>query len=422
MPSGSTLTAACSAATGRSSARVEPRRNACPRQALLTITGDYTQGPGGTLRADIGPQHDRLDVERHRDARRDAPARRPRRASTRGPRTRSGSSTPATRTGTFATVSGTQATPEKAYLVDLRRRPASRSRDRASGRRNTARAVDPGERASPATRVTCDPGSWTGTPTLRLHAGCATARRSRPGRTYTLVAADGGRSIVCRVTATNANGSTQADSNTLTPPADSDHAHADPDADSHTEPASRQRAAATAEPPARRSTSTAERGTVTVRLPDGRTVPLDDATQIVTGSVIDTRKGAVRLDSRGAGGKLESGVFSDGLFKVTQTHGRQAGDRARRSSSRSTARRPSAATAPRERRRRSAGCGATRRATSAPAAATGARSTPGRSGWSRTAATARCSGRARDDPRPQERRAARRCASGPASSTVIRPR
>ena len=63
----------------------------------------------------------------------------------------------------------------------------------------------------------------------------------------------------------------------------------------------------------------AERGTVTVRLPDGRTVPLDDATQIVTGSVIDTRKGAVRLESRGAGGKLESGVFSDGLFKVTQT-------------------------------------------------------------------------------------------------------
>ena len=65
----------------------------------------------------------------------------------------------------------------------------------------------------------------------------------------------------------------------------------------------------------------AERGTVTVRLPDGRTVPLDDATQIVTGSVIDTRKGAVRLESRGAGGKIDSGVFSEGLFKVTQTGG-----------------------------------------------------------------------------------------------------
>jgi hypothetical protein len=65
----------------------------------------------------------------------------------------------------------------------------------------------------------------------------------------------------------------------------------------------------------------AERGTVTVRLPDGRTVPIGDATQIVTGSVVDTRAGAVRL-SVSAGGKLESGVFSDGLFRVTQSTGR----------------------------------------------------------------------------------------------------
>jgi hypothetical protein len=67
----------------------------------------------------------------------------------------------------------------------------------------------------------------------------------------------------------------------------------------------------------------AERGTVTVRLPDGRTVTIDEAAQIEAGSVIDTRKGAVRLTSEGAGGALETGVFSEGLFKVTQSRGRR---------------------------------------------------------------------------------------------------
>ena len=67
--------------------------------------------------------------------------------------------------------------------------------------------------------------------------------------------------------------------------------------------------------------ATAERGSVTVRLPDGRTVPLEDATQIPTGSVLDTRAGAVRLAMRGANGKIESGVFSEGVFRVTQSTG-----------------------------------------------------------------------------------------------------
>jgi hypothetical protein len=67
----------------------------------------------------------------------------------------------------------------------------------------------------------------------------------------------------------------------------------------------------------------AERGTVTVRLPDGTTVPIDAAAQIATGSVVDTRKGAVRLVSRGARGKIESGVFFDGLFRVTQSTGKR---------------------------------------------------------------------------------------------------
>lgn len=64
-------------------------------------------------------------------------------------------------------------------------------------------------------------------------------------------------------------------------------------------------------------------GKVTVRLPDGRTVRIDDLAAIESGSVIDTRQGAARLTSEGAGGELDSGVFSDGLFRVTQTRGRK---------------------------------------------------------------------------------------------------
>ena len=50
-------------------------------------------------------------------------------------------------------------------------------------------------------------------------------------------------------------------------------------------------------------------------------MPLEEATQIPTGSVVDTRAGAVRLALRGAGGKIESGVFSEGVFRVTQSTG-----------------------------------------------------------------------------------------------------
>jgi hypothetical protein len=66
--------------------------------------------------------------------------------------------------------------------------------------------------------VTCNPGSWTGSPSF-------TYRWLRDGslipgetaQTYTLVAGDAGRSIVCRVMATNAGGSAEADSGALVP-------------------------------------------------------------------------------------------------------------------------------------------------------------------------------------------------------------
>ena len=63
------------------------------------------------------------------------------------------------------------------------------------------------------------------------------------------------------------------------------------------------------------------KGVVTVRRPGGRTRRLTDGAQIPTGSVVDTRRGTVRLFSTGAGGKIQSALFFDGLFRVTQTRG-----------------------------------------------------------------------------------------------------
>src|SRR5215218_5807925 len=62
-------------------------------------------------------------------------------------------------------------------------------------------------------------------------------------------------------------------------------------------------------------------GVVTVKTPKGRTVRLEDAEQIPTGSVVDTRKGTVRLFSTGKNGTIRNARFFDGLFRVTQTRG-----------------------------------------------------------------------------------------------------
>ena len=65
------------------------------------------------------------------------------------------------------------------------------------------------------------------------------------------------------------------------------------------------------------------KGKVRIRRPGGKFVLLGDASQIPTGSTIDTRNGTVALTSTGAGGKLQKANFFDGLFKVTQTRGKK---------------------------------------------------------------------------------------------------
>ena len=65
----------------------------------------------------------------------------------------------------------------------------------------------------------------------------------------------------------------------------------------------------------------AVKGRVTIKVPGGRTVRLEDAEQIPTGSVIDTRQGTVELTSTKAGGRTQTARFFDGMFRVTQTKG-----------------------------------------------------------------------------------------------------
>ncbi len=65
------------------------------------------------------------------------------------------------------------------------------------------------------------------------------------------------------------------------------------------------------------------KGKVRIRRPGGKFVELDDASQIPTGSTIDTRKGTVALTSTAGSGKTQKANFFDGLFKVTQTRGKK---------------------------------------------------------------------------------------------------
>ena len=69
----------------------------------------------------------------------------------------------ATRTGTFATVSGTQATPQKSYLVAYD--PTGVTLSIGLGPANTAPPSIPAS-GEPGDTISCQPGTWTGTPTL----------------------------------------------------------------------------------------------------------------------------------------------------------------------------------------------------------------------------------------------------------------
>jgi len=64
------------------------------------------------------------------------------------------------------------------------------------------------------------------------------------------------------------------------------------------------------------------KGKVRIKRPGGNFVDLGRASQIPTGSTVDTRKGTVELTSTAKGGKTQKARFFQGLFKVTQSRGK----------------------------------------------------------------------------------------------------
>ena len=65
-------------------------------------------------------------------------------------------------------------------------------------------------------------------------------------------------------------------------------------------------------------------GQVTIALPGGSGfIPLSDAQEIPVGSIIDARRGTVRLTSaRDSAGRTQTGDFSGGIFKLRQSRKR----------------------------------------------------------------------------------------------------
>jgi hypothetical protein len=75
---------------------------------------------------------------------------------------------------------------------------------------------------SGTTTLTCDPGTWTGTPAPALTFQWLRDGAAIPGATgatYDLTADDAGHQITCRVTAANQGGNASATSDPVTPPA-----------------------------------------------------------------------------------------------------------------------------------------------------------------------------------------------------------
>lgn len=142
------------------------------------------------------------------------------------------------------------------------------------------------------------------------------------GTSYTPSSADVGHALSCHVSQRNLVSSAQADSASVTVAA----APAAPAVPSQSPPPFDIDGQPTPPPPVAGKSviATPTKGTVTVLLPGFKQfIPLPDAERIPVGTVIDTRKGTVKLTTVGANGKLQSAIFYEGVFKVFQEKGRR---------------------------------------------------------------------------------------------------
>lgn len=192
---------------------------------ILTVNGDYSQGPGGMLQVEIngttpGTQYDQLAVGGN--------------ASLDGALAivTGGGFDPAvtdtfdvltatgTVSGTFGTLTGAQLA-GKAYSaqytagapgqVTLALSPT------ATAPVNQTPPSIPSS-AHPGDTVTCNAGTWTGSQAFAF-AWLRDGTQIATGSSYAVAAGDIGHALVCRVTATGAGASTNATSNSLVPTA-----------------------------------------------------------------------------------------------------------------------------------------------------------------------------------------------------------
>jgi hypothetical protein len=165
--------------------------------------------------------------------------------------------------------------------------------------------------------LTCVSGDWTGSPTFSF----AWLRDGAPipdatAQTYTLTATDVGRQIACQVTAANEGGSPTVISGAVTPtaapfppgPLQLDDLPPLTDAD------------------VGRIAQVAPRsGVVLVSLNGVTFTLLSEAREIPVGSVLDTRRGTIRLrTATGSGSRTQTGDFGRGLFQLRQSRRKRA--------------------------------------------------------------------------------------------------
>jgi hypothetical protein len=202
----------------------------------LTIGGNYTQGAGGTLQVEIdgtgqGTTHDWLAVGGNASlngtlAIVNNPSFDPALTDTFDVLTAVG-----TVSGTFSPVTGAVLT-GKTYTPQYTTGPPGKVRlaltqVQAAPTNSTAPSIP--SSATQGDSISCDPGSWSGSPSFGfewLRDGAAIAGAT--SQSYTVTADDVGKAITCRVTATNAGGSAQATSNAVTPAAPPPPPPADP--------------------------------------------------------------------------------------------------------------------------------------------------------------------------------------------------
>jgi hypothetical protein len=181
----------------------------------LTVTGNYSQGASGTLETEIqgttpGTQFDRLAVNGSATldgtlAIVNAPAFTPELTDTFK------ILTAGSRSGEFATLTGTQAN-GRTYSARYDSDGVTLELQETLPSNTGAPSIPPSPRVGET--ISCNPGTWTGSPSFAF----AWRRDGTPiagadEQTYTVASADVGRDLVCRVTATNAAGSATADSN-----------------------------------------------------------------------------------------------------------------------------------------------------------------------------------------------------------------